>query len=45
MDDLIRKRIVLSLLDSDPKSANEIAAEIDESLTDIEGRLTALVSF
>ena len=44
MGDLIRKKIVLSLLDSDPKSANEIAAEIDGSLTGIEGRLTALVS-
>ena len=31
MDNLIRKKIVLSLLDSEPKPANEI----DESLTTI----------
>ena len=30
MDNLICKKIVLSLLDSDPKSANEITAEIGE---------------
>lgn len=44
MDNLIRKKIVLSLLDSNPKSANEIADEIDESLEDIEGQLTTLVA-
>lgn len=44
MDNLIRKKIVLSLLDSDPKSANEIADEIDESLTTVEAQLTELVS-
>ena len=44
MDDLIRKKIVLSLLDSDPKSANEIANEIGESLVTVENQLTTLVS-
>ncbi len=44
MDNLIRKKIVLSLLDSEPKSTNEIADEIGESLEDIEGQLTTLVS-
>ncbi len=44
MDNLIRKKIVLSLLDSEPKSANEIADEIDESLTTVEVQLTELVS-
>lgn len=44
MDSLIPKKIVLSLLDSDSKSANEIAAEIDEPLTAVEDQLTALVS-
>ncbi len=44
MDNLIRKKIVLSLLDSDSKSANEIADEIGESLEDIEGQLTTLVA-
>ena len=44
MDNLIRKKIVLSLLDSDPKSANEIAADIDESLATVENQLTTLVS-
>lgn len=44
MDNLIRKKIVLSLLDSDPKSASEIADEIDESLTTVEAQFTELVS-
>ena len=44
MDNIIRKKIVLSLLDSEPKSANEIADEIDESLTTVEDQLTVLVS-
>ena len=44
MDSLIRKKIVLNLLDSEPKSANEIAAEIDESLAVVEDQLTGLVS-
>lgn len=44
MDNLIRKKVILSLLDSNPKSANEIAAEIDEPLTGVEDQLTALVS-
>ena len=44
MNNLIRKKVILCLLDSDPKSADEIAGEIDESLTTVEDQLTALVS-
>ena len=44
MDNLIRKKIVLSLLNSEPKSANEIADGIGESLATIEDQLTTLVS-
>ena len=44
MDHLIRKKIVLSLLDSEPKPVNEIADEIGESLATAEGQLTVLVS-
>ena len=44
MDDLIRKKVVLCLLDCDPKPANEIANEIGESLMIIEDQLTTLVS-
>ena len=44
MDNLIRKKIVLSLLDSDSKSANEITTEIGESLATVEDQLTALIS-
>ena len=44
MNNLIRKKIVLSLLDSDPKSANEITTEIGESLVTVEDQLTALIS-
>ena len=44
MDNLIRKKIVLCLIDCSPKSANEIADEIGESLAAIEEQLTALVS-
>ena len=44
MNNLIRKKVILCLLDSDPKSADEIAAEIDESLTIVADQLTALVS-
>ncbi len=44
MDNLIRKKIVLSLLDSDPKNADAIANEIGDSLEDIKEQLTALVS-
>ena len=44
MDNLILKKVVLSLLDNNPKSANEIAAEIDEPLAAVEDQLTALVS-
>ena len=43
MDNLIRKKIVLSLLDNDSKSANEIANEIGESLPTVEEQLTTLV--
>ena len=43
-NNLIRKKIVLSLLDSEPKSADEIAAKIGESLTTVEDQLTALIS-
>ena len=44
MDNFIRKKIVLSLLDNDSKSANEIANEIGESLPTVEEQLTTLVS-
>lgn len=44
MDNLIRKKIVLSLLDSDPKPANEIADEIGESTAIVNDQLTTLVS-
>ena len=44
MNNLIRKKVILCLLDSDPKSADEIAGEIDESLTTVTDQLTALVS-
>ncbi len=44
MGNLVRKKIVLSLLDSNPKPAKEIAAEIGESLASVEGQLTVLVS-
>ena len=44
MDNLIRKEIVLSLLDNDSKSANEIANEVGESLPTVEEQLTTLVS-
>ena len=44
MENLIRKKIVLSLLDNDSKSANEIANEIGESLPTVEEQLTTLVS-
>lgn len=43
MNNLIRKKIILCLLDSGPKSAHEIAGEIDKSLTIVEDELTALV--
>ena len=43
MSDLIRKKVVLHLLDCKPKSANEITNEIDESLTIVESQLTILV--
>ena len=44
MDNLIYKKIILSLLDSDPKSANEIADEISTPLATAENHLTALIS-
>ena len=44
MDNLIHKKIVLSLLDSDPKSANKIADEIDQPSVTVEHQLTILDS-
>ena len=44
MDNLIRKKIILSLLDSDPKSANEIADEIGQPLVTVEHQLNLLDS-
>ena len=44
MNNLIRKKIILCLLDSASKSADEIAGEIDASLTTVADQLTALVS-
>ena len=44
MDNLIRKKVVLRLIDCSPKSANEIANQISEPLAAIEEQLTALVS-
>ncbi len=44
MNTLIRKKIILHLLDCDPKSANKVADEISESLASVEGQLTVLVS-
>ena len=44
MDNLIHKKIILSLLDSDPKSANEIADEIGQPPVTVEHQLTILDS-
>ena len=44
MDNLIHKKIILSLLDSDPKSANEIAGEIGQPSVTVEHQLTILDS-
>ncbi len=44
MDNLIRKKVILCLIDCDSKSVNEIANEIGESLATIEEQLTELVS-
>ena len=44
MDNLIHKKIILSLLDSDPKSANEIADEIDQPSVTVEHQLNLLDS-
>ena len=44
MNNLIHKKVILSLLDSGPKSADEIAGEIGESSVTVVDQLTALVS-
>ena len=44
MENLVRKKVILCLLDCAPKPANEIATEIGESLASVEDQLTALVS-
>ncbi|RKU24926.1 hypothetical protein C6499_15910 [Candidatus Poribacteria bacterium] len=44
MDDLIHKKVILSLLDSDTKSANEIADEIGQPSVTVEHQLTILDS-
>ncbi len=44
MKNLIRKKVILCLLDSAPKSADEIAGEIGESSVTVADQLTALVS-
>ena len=44
MNNLIRKKIILCLIDCDSKPAKEIANEIGESLAAIEDQLTGLVS-
>ena len=44
MDTLTRKKIILRLLDSDPKLASEIANEIGESLPIVKKQLIILVS-
>ena len=44
MNTLIRKKIILHLLDCAPKSANKVADEIGESLVAIEDQLTTLLS-
>ena len=40
MNNLIRKKVILCLLDSGPKSADEIAGEVGESLATVEDELT-----
>ena len=44
MNNLIRKKVILCLLDSGPKLTDIIANEIDESSEVVEDQLTALVS-
>ena len=44
MNNLICKKVILCLLDSDSKSADAIANEIGESLTTVDDQLTGLVS-
>ncbi|RKU39274.1 hypothetical protein C6496_02205 [Candidatus Poribacteria bacterium] len=44
MNNLIRKKVILCLLDSGPKSVDEIAGEIGGSLATVKDEFTALVS-
>ena len=44
MNNLVRKKIILCLLDSEPKSADTIANELDQSLATVEDQLIGLVS-
>ena len=44
MNNLIRKKVILCLLDSGPKSADEIVNEIGESLETVDDQLIGLVS-
>lgn len=44
MSNLIRKKVILCLLYSDPKSADEIANKMGESLETVDDQLTTLVS-
>ena len=44
MDNLIRNKIILSIVDNAPISTNEIANEIGESLAEVGNQLTLLVS-
>ncbi len=44
MNNLISKKVILCLLDSEPKSAGTIANELDESFATVEDQLTGLVS-
>ena len=44
MNNLIRKRVILCLLDSEFKSVDEIANEINESLETVDNLLAALVT-
>ena len=43
MNNLIRKKVILCLLYSEPESADTIADEIGESLTTVNDRLTGEV--
>ena len=44
MNNLIRKKAILCLLDSDSKSADAIVNELSQSLTTVDNQLTELVS-